>query len=112
MPDIEGAEYIVELLHEVGPVGSNGYGVEGLKWTEIQSWLALTGLFLCPWEILLIKQLSDDFASEYNKSNGKVTPPPFTSISKNIPTKEELNAKFERIFGSMNVVDTMASTRK
>ena len=46
MPDIEGAEYIVELLHEVGPVGSNGYGVEGLKWTEIQSWLALTGLFM------------------------------------------------------------------
>ena len=46
MPDIEGAEYIIELLHEVGPVGTNGYGVEGLKWTEIQSWLALTGLFM------------------------------------------------------------------
>ena len=61
---------MIELLHEVGPVGSNGYGVEGLKWSEIHSWLATTGLF-SSWEVVLLKQLSDVYASEYNKTNGK-----------------------------------------
>ena len=59
LPDIAGAEYLIELLHEAGPVGSNGYGVEGLKWSEIHSWLATTGLFFSSWEVVLIKQLSD-----------------------------------------------------
>ena len=106
-PEIDGGEYLINLLHEVGPVGSNGYGMEGLKWSEIQSWLALTGLFLCPWEIILIKELSDVFASEFNKSNGKECAPPYQTIVKEaLPTKEELNDKFARIFNSMNVVDT------
>lgn len=103
MPDISGAEYIIELLHECGPVGSNGYGVEGLKWSEIQSWLQLTGLFLCPWEVSLIKELSNAFASEFNNSNGKDVPPPYTALPKVLPTKEELNAKFSSIFNSMVV---------
>lgn len=106
LPDIDGAEYLVELLHEAGPVGSNGYGVEGLKWSEINSWLTLTGLFLCPWEIALIKELSEEFASEFNNSNGKAAPAPYTAITKNLPTTEELNDKFSRIFNGMQVVDT------
>ena len=94
------------MLHEAGPVGSNGYGVEGLKWSEINSWLTLTGLFLCPWEITLIKELSEEFASEFNNSNGKAAPAPYTAITKNLPTTEELNDKFSRIFNGMQVVET------
>lgn len=102
LPEIDGAEYLVNLLHEAGPVGSNGYGVEGLKWPDIYSWIALTGLFLCPWELRLIKELSEVYASEYNKSNGKDVPPPYSQTIA-LPSAEELDAKFERIFGSMQV---------
>jgi hypothetical protein len=97
LPEIEGAEYIISLLHEAGPVGSNGYGVEGLKWSEIHSWIASTGLFLSSWEVLLIKELSDVYASEYNKSNGKECLCP--SIPK-VVDKQTLNDKFAAIFGS------------
>ena len=97
LPEIEGAEYIISLLHEAGPVGSNGYGVEGLKWSEIHSWIASTGLFLSSWEGLLIKELSDVYASEYNKSNGKECLCP--SIPK-VVDKQTLNDKFAAIFGS------------
>jgi len=55
----------------------------------------LTGLLLSAWEISLIKELSDEYASQYNQSNGKDCPPPF--IYK-LPTKQELNDKFAAIF--------------
>lgn len=97
MQDLDGAEYLINLLHEAGPVGSNGYGVEGLKWSEIHSWIAATGLFLSSWETLLIKELSDVYASEYNKSNGKECLCP--SIPK-VVDKQTLNDKFAAIFGS------------
>ncbi len=106
LPDVEGAEYLINLLHEAGPVGSNGYGVEGLKWSEIHSYTTLTGLFLCPWEVMLIKELSDVFASAYNEYNGKDCPPPYFATPKELPSKEDLNTKFEKIFGGMQVVDT------
>lgn len=96
LPELDGAEYIVNLLHEAGPVGSNGYGVEGLKWSEIHSWIAATGLFLSSWEVLLIKELSEVYAAEYNKSNGK------DCICPTIPkvvNKQTLNDKMAAIFG-------------
>jgi hypothetical protein len=98
LPDIAGAEYLIELLHEAGPVGSNGYGVEGLKWSEIHSWLATTGLFLSSWEVVLLKQLSDVYASEYNKTNGKECMSP---CAPQVVDKKSLNDKMAMIFGNM-----------
>jgi hypothetical protein len=89
---------LIELLHEAGPVGSNGYGVEGLKWSEIHSWLATTGLFLSSWEVVLIKQLSDAYASEYNKTNGKECMSP---CAPQVVDKKSLNDKMAMIFGNM-----------
>lgn len=95
-PEIRGGEYLVNLLHEAGPVGSNGYGIEGLKWSEIHSWLATTGLFLEPWECILIKKMSDVYASEFNRANGKECAPPYKD--KKAVTKEKLNTAFEAVF--------------
>ena len=99
-PELDGEEYLVNLLHEAGPVGSNGYGVEGLKWSEIHSWIATTGLFLCPWECVLIKEMSEAYASEFNKSNGKETPPPYKVITL---SREEVSSKVMDVFKSLQI---------
>ena len=100
LPELYGAEYLVNLLHEAGPVGSNGYGMEGLKWSEIDSWLSRTGLFLYPWQVILIKEMSEVYASEFNKSNGVDCPPPYMHKP---PTKQEFDDKLTAIFMGMQV---------
>ena len=96
LPDVNGADYLVNLLHEAGPVGSNGYGIEGLRWSEIYSWLATTGLFLEPWESILIKKMSDAYAAEFNRSNGKECAPPYRD--KKLVSQDKLNTAFEMVF--------------
>lgn len=76
LPPIEGAEYLVQLLFEAGLVKRREGGFDGLEWIDIQAWLGVTDLTLSTWEKLLIKNMSQAYASEYNLSlNGSRLPP-------------------------------------
>lgn len=78
MPEVLGADYLVSLLNEVGPVDTNGMGVTPVGWTEMFHWIELTGLELSPWECLTIRELSQAYATEYSQSSDKNRPPPFS----------------------------------
>jgi hypothetical protein len=76
-PDIDGAEYLIALFHEAGPMIPTGMGPVPLTWQEIDSWLRCTNLSLSNWEKITIKELSEAYVSELNKATAKDASSPF-----------------------------------
>jgi hypothetical protein len=78
LPEIEDAEYVIDLLFEIGPVMHSGGGVVPLTFTEMQSWSLITGVFLTAWEALTIRRLSVEFARESTLSKNPERPAPWS----------------------------------
>lgn len=70
-PDLDGAEYMITLFHEVGPMFSSGMGVIPLPWQEIESWLRTTERELAVWEKLMIREMSEVYVNEFNQASAK-----------------------------------------
>jgi hypothetical protein len=88
MPPLDGGEYIIELFNEVGHCESTGFGAGAVSWTNLKSWYDLSGLALSSWELLLIRELSQAFANEYNKKDN-AQPPYKATVSKYQMTGEK-----------------------
>lgn len=80
LPDIEGAEYLVMLLHEAGTVIYTGMAATPLSWQELESWQRCTGRVITPWEMFAIKEMSHAYAIEYSHANDSDKDAPYTEI--------------------------------
>lgn len=78
LPDIEGGEFYMELLHDLGFVRSSGFGVIGIDYIELEAFLRLHQLDLNSWEIGLLYKLSNEYAAQYNNSKDDDCPAPNT----------------------------------
>ena len=87
LPDLDGAEYLVGLLHEAGLMSSNGMGSVCLSWSEINAWLQVTEIDLTLWERLTITELSEVYVGELNKASAKDSEAPY----KPTPDVEEVD---------------------
>lgn len=85
LPAIDGYGYLVECLFEVGPVVSNGMGLESVRWQEIAAWAALCQCQLTPWEATTIKSMSAAYAHEAGEANNPAAPPPWIEL----PSEEQ-----------------------
>lgn len=63
-PDIEGFDYLMYILQDLGYTDSEG---NALSYSEIESYTRLTGVELSSWDVMTLKQLSSDFASQIQK---------------------------------------------
>lgn len=91
LPNIEGAEYLVALLSEVGFVQHTGMGAVAVPWTEIESWLNCTQLDLSVWEKLTLKEMSEAYATELALATDKTRPAPY------VPEVEDIEAQRTRV---------------
>ena len=75
MPPLEiEAQAYLELLFEVGPVLSGGFGAVAVTYSEIEAWLRLSRHQLTPREVQLMRRLSGIYASasqEMRKSDAQ-----------------------------------------
>lgn len=71
-PTVDGCEYLVNYLFEVGP----GSGEGALTFLEIEAWCSLTGRELQPWEVLALRRLSGAYVSEAFDATEKDRPAP------------------------------------
>lgn len=76
-PDLEGAAYLVTLVHEAGTMQSNGMGAVPLSWQEIDAWLNVTELRLTIWEKLTIREMSEAYVAEFVKASDKHAVAPY-----------------------------------
>lgn len=84
LPKIEGAEYLVAFLYEVGLLGSNGMGAVPLTWTEIRNWQDCTGTALNTWELITLKTMSEAYVGEYNQATSKARPAPYSEVDEDV----------------------------
>lgn len=80
MPSVDGAEYLIGLLHEAGLMSSSGMSAVPLSWQEIESWLRMTGNELELWERLLIRELSEIYVGELHQATDKNRPQPVARL--------------------------------
>ena len=68
-PDIEGAEYMLSHLNNLGWCSSNGMGINALSFLEIQAYMQLTDSSLTAEEVLIIKKMSQAYVNELQDKN-------------------------------------------
>jgi hypothetical protein len=58
MPPVEGSQYLLAYLYEIGPSMAGGMGEAPLTHEELAAWQRNTGIQLTPWEARTLRMLS------------------------------------------------------
>lgn len=103
MPDIDGGEYLIGYLRELGFCQSNGMGVSELSFQEISAWMHATGLRLNPWEALTLKKLSSEYVAQLHASKDPLEPAPFGDGELEI--KRDYTANFFMKLAKQSAID-------
>jgi len=88
--------YIAGWLDEMGVCGSGMSGPVTLPWHEMQAWAAITGTIISNEEARIVRALSQEFVSQYHKSNDADCPPPFAAYSE--PDHDSLAKRIKAAF--------------
>lgn len=64
MPDPGPAEYLLDILFDVGPVHSTGMGEVPIGYEQLAAWERVQGLRLSPWESRTLRDLSIVYCHE------------------------------------------------
>lgn len=114
MPEIsEAAGYLVALLHSAGTCGSNGMGLCGLTWNEIESWARCNDYvgILSPKEYRAIYSLSRAYVGQHFEASKKDAKPPYVApverdVEKDEFVREMVEEKVEDVFEAMMKAQT------
>lgn len=89
MPPLEGAEYLIDYLFEVGPTVQGAMGPGRLTNEELLAWKINTGIRLLPWESRFLIKLSDAYLQELQKAEKILAVAPWIA---EVPDDDELRA--------------------
>jgi len=74
-PSIEGVEFIVEHLHNLGWASSNGMGMEPISFREIEAYINTTHAHITANEVMLIRKMSLEYIRHSSNKNPAIKPP-------------------------------------
>ena len=80
IPEIDGWQYLIGYLNEVGPTMAGAMGECPLTHGELRDWQENIGLSLAPWEVRILHRLSFDHLLQAQQSKKPECPPPFGSF--------------------------------
>lgn len=98
LPPVWHGQHLLGYLHECGPVMGTGMGAIPLTFGELQAWQERTGLDLQPWEVLTLRRLSKDYASESVRAANPAAKPPWTPP---VVDRAHVNQQLRSIFGAL-----------
>ena len=94
------APHLIGYLWEVGPVVSGGMGAAPVSFCEIQAWQASAGLDLSPWELRLLRKLSNDYLAESHAAEEPGHPSPWEPEQPTEINREAVSRKVQNIMKS------------
>ena len=110
MPDITpGSEYLVAFLHSAGTVASNGMGLTGLSWQEIEAWVRCSDMqgIVTPKDLRTIYTLSRVYARECSVASEKGATAPYKlKVEMSTEIREMVSEKADDLFASLIVAQT------
>lgn len=74
--EIDAGQYLIDIVHQLGPVRSNGMGLSVPDWSEIVAFSTANGLHLAPWEYRLIRSMCKAYLSGFNSGKEALSIPP------------------------------------
>lgn len=77
MPPVDGGEYLLGYLFEVGPTLAAGMGAGPITQQELRAWQLNLGLTLGPWEVRCLRRLSIEYLNQSHKSEKRDCPAPW-----------------------------------
>ncbi len=77
LPPIDGGDYLIDYLMEVGPTVPAGMGEGAVSFTELETWARTCSLDLSGWEFRTLRRLSLEYAVQIAKSRNQDCPPPW-----------------------------------
>lgn len=78
MPPIEFGGHLVEILFDIGPATSTGFGPAPISEAELAAWQFNRGIRLRPWECETIRRLSREYVRMMHLAEKQGMPPPYT----------------------------------
>jgi hypothetical protein len=93
LPDVEDG-FIVEWMNEVGWYQVGMSGLIPITWTELNAWATMTSTNVTPSESILMMNLSKAYVGQFNQSDDRNTPAPFTEVQ---ISQEQLGNKLKAI---------------
>jgi len=78
MPQVDYAEYILELAFEIGICSQSELGSSEITWSELNAWSKVMDTKLSNFECLTIKRLSRAYVEQLYASKSEFEPPPYS----------------------------------
>lgn len=70
--------YLFDLLMEVGPAASGGFGPSPLSYQELLAWQVATRRTLQPWEVSMLRRLSVEWIAQAQNAEDESCPAPWS----------------------------------
>lgn len=94
MPPVPyGAEYLLEVLFEVGPVKQSMSGAVAIDDVDLLAWQSNQDLVLSAWACRIVRSLSHSYADMLRQATSPLSAPPYIPQLDISPEKRESIAK-------------------
>ena len=94
MPPLDGGDYLVGYLFEVGPTMAGAMGAGPLTFGEIRAWAELTSIRIDAMETRLLRRLSIEYLNESHRAEKLGCLPPWkTPQTKREPTALQVSLR-------------------
>lgn len=107
MPELEGAEHLLDYLFRMRPGMANGMAYTSQTWQEIFAWSRLVKIPLSGWEAETLAQMSEAYCGQLAASSKKDCPPPWAKI-----TEETIESRREAVASGILQAFRSASKQK
>ncbi len=91
LPDVNEAQYLIEMWHHAGTVSQNANGISPLSWLEIRAWRMENEIRIDNFEINTIRRLSQEYVGEYYAATDKNRVAPYEVQEEEIDRKAIAN---------------------
>ena len=82
LPGVDGADYLLAYLWDVGPTLVAGMGIGPITHEEMRAWQSNTGVWLQPWEARILRKLSMDYIVQMRDAEKADCPPPWSAAAR------------------------------
>lgn len=93
-PPLEGGQYLLDYLYEVGPVLQGGMGPVPLTHGELRDWQLNVGLSLAPREIRMLHRLSLEYLIQAQQSTKPECLPPYGPVAHRAAVAKKIDDVF------------------
>jgi hypothetical protein len=74
--EVDAGQYLVNWMHQLGPVRSNGMGLSIPDWSEIMAFMIANGVRPEPWEARTLRAMCKAYLSGLNTGKEPLSIPP------------------------------------